>query len=69
MLPETTATDEDRAIISGHYVFATPEGVAIRAEAATALAARGIDLDARLKTAVKASISRYLEDFRLTRHS
>ena len=31
MLPNTTATDEDRAIIAGHYVFSTPEFQALRA--------------------------------------
>lgn len=69
MLPGTTATDRDRALISGHYVFSTGEGAAIRQEAAARLAARGIDLESRLKAAVKLSIARYLEDFRLTHHA
>ncbi len=69
MLPGTAATDEDRAVISGHYVFATPDGVAIREEAAARLATRKVDLGAKLKAAVKGSISRYLDDFRLTHRS
>lgn len=30
MLPDTHKTDEDRAIIAGHYIFAKPEIIAIR---------------------------------------
>lgn len=65
MLDDTRATDRDRAIIAGHYVFARPECVEIKAEAASVLAPRGIVLDAHLKQVVKASITRYLTNFRL----
>ncbi|NSC24952.1 hypothetical protein FM076_28850 [Streptomyces albus subsp. chlorinus] len=41
MLDPTTATDVERAVIAGHYVFRTDEGLRIRARAAHALAARG----------------------------
>lgn len=67
MLPNTRATDLERAMISGHYVFATEEGSAIRAEATKRLAAKGVDLDAVLKKEVKLSIQRYMTDFRLTK--
>jgi tagatose-1,6-bisphosphate aldolase non-catalytic subunit AgaZ/GatZ len=41
MLADTTATDVERAVIAGHYVFGTDEGLRARDEAARALAARG----------------------------
>ena len=40
--------------------------MAIRQAATEALAAKGIDLEVKLKAAVKLSIGRYLDDFRLT---
>lgn len=69
MLQNTKATDLDRAMISGHYVFATEEGVGIRADAAKRLAAKGVDLEAVLKKEVKLSIQRYMTNFRLTRRA
>ena len=65
MLPDTNATDRDRAIISGHYVFSRPEVVELKAEAASALQKKGIDLDLYLKNRVKTGIYRYLRNFRL----
>ncbi|MFE0874137.1 class II D-tagatose-bisphosphate aldolase non-catalytic subunit [Streptomyces smyrnaeus] len=53
MLDPTTATDVERAVIAGHYVFRTEEGLRIREEAAGALAARGRPpLEAVLRDAV-----------------
>lgn len=65
MVPETTATDRDRSVIAGHYVFATEECQRIKTEASTYLTSKGIDLNAHLKAQVKASITRYLRNFRL----
>jgi hypothetical protein len=65
MLPDTKASDRDRAVIAGHYVFATPECREIKSEAALALRQKGIELEAHLKGAVKHSIARYLHFFRL----
>jgi hypothetical protein len=67
MIDDTLATDRDRSIISGHYVFSRPECLELKREAAAALARKGIDLDAQLKAAVKQSILRYMTGFRLTR--
>lgn len=67
MLKDTKATDRDRAIIAGHYVFSRPECVELKAEAAVALARKGIELEQRLKLEVKQSILRYLRNFRLVR--
>ncbi|CAH1906335.1 MAG: class II D-tagatose-bisphosphate aldolase, non-catalytic subunit [Betaproteobacteria bacterium] len=65
MLEGTRATDRERALIAGHYVFSTPECQEIRAAAIQALAVMQIDLDDYLKAQVKQSILRYLRSFRL----
>lgn len=65
MLPNSTATDRDRAIISGHYIFSGQEFKEIKMEAINLLAAKNIDLEDHLKGAVKNSIIRYLKNFRL----
>ena len=67
MLPKTSATDRDRAIIAGHYVFSKPECEELKAEAGKKLSGAGIDLNAHLKQQVKKSIMRYLKNFRLVR--
>lgn len=67
MLTDTKATDRDRAIIAGHYVFSRPECVELKAEAGAALACKGIDLEQHLKQEVKRCILRYLRNFRLVR--
>lgn len=67
MLKNTLATDRDRAIIAGHYVFAKPECTELKTEASSLLARNGIDLNAYLKQQVKQSILRYLTNFRLVR--
>ncbi len=67
MLRDTRATDRDRAVIAGHYVFATEECQQLKAKAAQQLRHSGIELEAELKQRVKESISRYLRNFRLAR--
>jgi hypothetical protein len=66
MLDDTRATDRDRAIISGHYVFSKPECIELKREAGSLLEKKGISLENTLKTAVKHSIARYMHGFRLT---
>ncbi len=65
MLKDTNATDRDRSIIAGHYVFANHEVAKIKEEAVNKLATKGVDLDAYLKDQIKQSIIRYLHNFRL----
>ena len=60
MLPNTTATDEEKSCIAGHYVFALPEMVELRNYAQTILAGKGIDLNAALQSAIETTIERYL---------
>lgn len=67
MLKNTKATDRDRSIIAGHYVFSRPECIELKAQAGAALASKGIDLEDHLKQQVKQSIARYLRNFRLVR--
>lgn len=67
MVENTKATDRDRAIISGHYVFSKPKVVELLAAANQNLKGKGIDLNLQLKEAVKRSILRYLVNFRLAR--
>ncbi len=65
MLENTTATDRDRSLIAGHYVFSTPEVLQLKAEAQKNLERKGILLENYLKEQVKLSILRYLRNFRL----
>lgn len=67
MLPNTQATDRDRAIIAGHYIFSTAACTALKEEAGRALASKGIDIEKHLQRQVKQSILRYLRNFRLVR--
>lgn len=67
MLDGTQATDRDRAVIAGHYVFSKPDCIELKQSAASVLARKGVDLEGQLKSAVKQSIYRYMAGFRLTR--
>lgn len=67
MLDNTTATDKDRSLIAGHYVFSKPEVKELKIEAAKELERKGILLEEHLKQQVKQSILRYLRNFRLVR--
>jgi tagatose-1,6-bisphosphate aldolase non-catalytic subunit AgaZ/GatZ len=65
MLDDTLASDRERALIAGHYVFSLPDCIALKEEARQALASKQIELDVSLKQAVKKSIYRYMLNFRL----
>ncbi len=69
MLPNTTASDRDRSIISGHYIFSTPECLELKKEVYQHLKSKRIDLDSYLYDQVKKSIFRYLDCFRLAKTS
>ena len=62
MLEDTNADYFEKAIIAGHYVFATDEFADLKARAS----ARIVNLDEYLKNIVKASIFRYMKAFNLT---
>lgn len=67
MLKNTTATDRDRSLIAGHYVFSKPDVKELKMEAAKELERKGIHLEGHLKQQVKQSILRYLRNFRVVR--
>ncbi len=65
MVPNTKATDLDRATIAGHYVFSSDSFKEIKAEAQKTLKNKDVDLDIFLKEQVKTSILRYVKNFKL----
>lgn len=65
MLDKTTASDRDRSIISGHYIFSSPQFIEIKERAIKALLKKQIALDEYLKNEVKKSIFRYMKNFRI----
>ena len=67
MLPNTKASDRDRSVIAGHYIFSTPECQELKSEVSQNLKKKGIELESFLRDKVKQSILRYLINFRLVR--
>ena len=61
MINATSASDKDRAIISGHYIFSTSECLELKNQARFHIK----DLDTQLKNKVKESIFRYMKAFNL----
>ena len=61
MINATSASDKDRAIISGHYIFSTAECLELKSQARYHIK----DLDTQLKNKVKESIFRYMKAFNL----
>ena len=66
MLKNTKASDREKSIICGHYVFSTPEVLEIKNKAIAELSRKQIYLDDYLKKEVKKGILRYMKNFRLT---
>ena len=62
MLDETNATNIDKSIIAGHYIFSSESFIQIKEEAGR----RVKGLDEYLKYKVKDSIFRYMKAFNLT---
>jgi hypothetical protein len=69
VLVETKTTDEEKAIIAGHYIFGKSEFCEIKRIAQEKLIHNNIVIDDFLKEKVKISITRYLKHFRLMRRS
>ena len=65
MIKGSKATDRDRSIISGHYIFSKPECKIIKEEAQKILKDKGINIENELKNAVKKAIYRYMVNFRM----
>ncbi|WOJ89512.1 class II D-tagatose-bisphosphate aldolase, non-catalytic subunit [Methylocapsa polymorpha] len=66
MLPDTTASDRDRAIIAGHYVFSTDTFQELKSAIERDLRAHGVELDQYLREQVKVPLLRHLKAFRLS---
>lgn len=65
ILPDSKSSDRDKAIIAGHYIFATDAFYNFKKKTKKRLS--NIDLDIYLKEQVKKSIFRYMAAFRLVR--
>ena len=65
MIPGSKATDMDRSMSCGHYVFADSRFIELKTMAQTELLRKNIILDDYLKNCVKRSILRYMKNFRL----
>jgi D-tagatose-1,6-bisphosphate aldolase subunit GatZ/KbaZ-like len=59
MISDSPASDFQRAVIAGHYVFGTAEFSQLKAAVSGTAARRGIDLDAYLRWSIEQVISRY----------
>ncbi len=68
IIKDSSASDRDRAIIAGHYIFSIPECEEIKSKAQCALREKAIDLTLLLNEAVKASIYRYMLNFKLLKN-
>jgi hypothetical protein len=60
MLPNSTATDRDKAIIAGHYVFGTLEFIDILGRITGAGTRRRLDVSAKVMNSLKGTLRRYL---------
>jgi hypothetical protein len=65
MIPESRATDFEKALIAGHYVFGQTEFISVVERIRERLLGAGVILDDYLKDHIKVSIIRYLTNFRL----
>ena len=65
MLPNSRASIREKAIISGHYIFSTPDFLDLKMEASSFLKKKKIDLDTYLCNQIKESIFRYIRNFGL----
>lgn len=67
MIPDSPSSDVDKALISGHYVFSSPEFAEMKAQFAAEVSSQGIDVDSFLKVRITQSLVKYLRLFRLVR--
>jgi hypothetical protein len=65
MLPDSSATARDKALIAGHYCFSCSRFLELKQEAQRALTRRDVSVDGVLKGAVKGAILRHLRLFNL----
>ena len=63
MVPETSCTETQKAIIAGHYVFSDERFLEIKRKAQSSLS--DTDIDDWLRHNIKQNIMRYLKNFHL----
>ena len=69
MKKNSLKSDNEKAIISGHYIFSKPEFIDIKKKIAHDLKNKNINLDFILKEKVKKNILRYLKNFKLINYA
>jgi len=65
MLNNSKATEIDKAIICGHYIFSNPEILTIKEKIKYELLSKDIHLDDYLKNLIKQSMMRYIQSFKM----
>ena len=65
MLPDSNATNMDKAIICGHYIFSNKEIIKMKQKVANELLSKNINLDKYLKILIKQSMTRYIQLFKM----
>jgi Zn-finger protein len=65
MIKDSKATDYEKAIISGHYIFSEKKFTEIKEKLTSILKKKNKNLDKILKKEIKDSILRYLYNFNL----
>ncbi|TVQ66537.1 MAG: tagatose-6-phosphate kinase [Balneolaceae bacterium] len=68
MLNGTAASDRDRSIISGHYVFATEKFAVLKDQLRHKMAGDQLDPDRVLTDHIKKSILRYVQGLNMVKH-
>lgn len=67
-MPNSTATQNDKSIIAGHYIYSTPEFLNLKKRILECIE-NPDDFDNYLKREIKKSILRYLENIGMVKHS
>jgi len=65
MIENSKATEIDKAIICGHYIFANEQIRQMKQKVAIELLSKNINLDEYLKTLIKQSMTRYIQLFKM----
>jgi len=65
MVPGSKASDRERAIWAGHYVFSDPEFLVLKEEANARLASNDIDVDTKLRERIARVMTNHITSFRL----
>ncbi|HRJ13296.1 MAG TPA: hypothetical protein PKW15_08650, partial [Alphaproteobacteria bacterium] len=60
LMDDSTATEAEKAMMAGHYVFSEPAIEMIRSRAAQQLLTHGVSLEAELQGAIERAIEHYL---------